>query len=185
MSTEESSSTSVTPVTDSLLTPKEELEVACAMAASFQANIQHADGKGGMLAVLVSGVVTLMITQAEQLRSGVSGSSPTAVALIVALSVSAVALAVTGLQLAAVLRPRLTPPNPVNRFAFPSLANRVRRPTIGSTTADLCVEAWALNELLAAIALAKHRRIMSAVAGTVALVIACLASLVLSVAANG
>ncbi|GLY25527.1 hypothetical protein [Micromonospora sp. NBRC 101691] len=162
------------------LTPKEELDLACTIAASFQQNIQHADSKGSMLAVLASGVVTLVVTQADQVRDGLTGARPVAVAFVVTLVVLVAALVTTGLHLAAALRPRITPPGPANRFAFPAVAGR---DTWSSDirVGDLRTEAWALNRLLADIALAKHQHIVGAIRGVALLVVACLTILVLGV----
>ncbi|WJK42612.1 hypothetical protein O7608_09680 [Solwaraspora sp. WMMA2056] len=168
---------------DDDLTLKEELDVACAITASFQASIQHADTKGSMLAVLVSGVVTLLVTQAGPLRATLGGAGPAAV-LVVVLTVLVAALAATGLHLAAALRPRITPPGPTNRFAFPAMAGTDPPPAGGTRSGDLRAEAWALNRLLAEIALTKHRHIAAAIRGTVLLVVAGLASLVLSAGAG-
>ncbi|WFE24865.1 hypothetical protein O7623_15615 [Solwaraspora sp. WMMD791] len=169
---------------DDDLTLKEELDVACAITASFQASIQHADTKGSMLAVLVSGVVTLLVTQAGPLRATLSGAGPTAAVLVVVLTVLVAALAATGLHLAAALRPRITPPGPTNRFAFPAMAGTDPPRDGGPGPGDLRAEAWALNRLLAEIALTKHRHIAAAIRGTVLLVVAGLASLVLSAGAG-
>ncbi|MFE0591252.1 hypothetical protein [Micromonospora echinospora] len=163
------------------LTPKEELDLACTIAASFQQNIQHADSKGSMLAVLASGVVTLVVTQAEQVRDGLTGARPVAVAFVVTLVVLVAALVTTGLHLAAALRPRITPPGPANRFAFPAVAGRDTRSSDGIRVGDLRAEAWALNRLLADIALAKHQHIVGAIRGVALLVVACLTILVLGV----
>lgn len=147
------------------LTPFEELQVAMNVTASFQTAIQQADAKAGMLIAVHTGLLALVAaTTDDTVRRLVLGDGPTswaAAAAWTALAVFTAATVAGGTFLFQTVRPRLSPPGPENRFAFPSLRPG-GQPVAAQTAAQLCTQAWQHAATVAEIALTKHRHIRRA-----------------------
>lgn len=155
---------------------RERLALATSINGSFQANIQHADTKAGMLAVACSGMVTAMLTQSDHVVHALRASpllvGPGLVAWVVVMVVAVV-------HLARVLRPRTAPPAPDNHFAFPAVAAGGTAGLRQMPADELCDQAAALGGALARIAMVKYRAVGSALTASVglaALTVACLIS---------
>ncbi|MER7167863.1 Pycsar system effector family protein [Micromonospora sp. NPDC000207] len=147
------------------LTPFEDLQVAMNVTASFQTAIQQADAKAGMLIAVHTGLLALVATTTgDTVRRLVLGDGPTSWATVAAWTALAVFTAATvagGTFLFQTVRPRLSPPGPENRFAFPSV-RPAGQPVGAQTAAQLCAQAWQHTATVAEIALAKHRHIRRA-----------------------
>lgn len=160
--------------------PAEELGIATAIGSTFQVTIQHADNKAALITVMLSGIVTALVSQQDQVVTMLRGGGPEAIWLTGSLVVAGLALVITGLGLAGTVWPRLSPAAPGNHFAFPAVAGARELGLRGATIEDLCLQAWALNRSLATIATAKHRRVTVAIFGTAVFAVTTIAGLALS-----
>lgn len=156
---------------------RERLALATSINGSFQANIQHADTKAGMLAVACSGMVTAMLTQSDHVFHALR-ASPLLIGPGLAAWASALIVAVV--HLARVLRPRTAPPAPDNHFAFPAVATGGAADLRQLPADELCDQAAALGGVLARIAMVKYRAVGAALTASVALATLTVACLILA-----
>jgi hypothetical protein len=159
--------------------PADELGLATSIGASFQVTIQHADSKAGMIAVMLSGIATVLLSQQDEMVAALAGNGPATRWLTAVLVVTGLALVVTCLGVAGAVWPRLAPPAAGNHFSFPAVAAAPAVGLGGATTEDLCAQAWSLNQRLAAIATAKHRQVSIAIAGMTVVALAAVPLLIL------
>ncbi|SCG67454.1 MULTISPECIES: hypothetical protein [Micromonospora] len=170
--------------TDAPLSPSEELMVVGMINSSFQLATQQADSKVSMLLVVHPGVTAVLASQLDQVVGLLV--EPRSLSLLAAPAVLAFTLAflVSGYHLMQGLRPRLTPPAPTNRFAFPAIAAGTADTTGPAGAAALCAESWALARMLADIAMTKNRHVSKSLSWVSVMVTTALTLLALGVLAG-
>jgi hypothetical protein len=137
------------------------MDLAAGIAQSFQVAVQQADSKVAMLLIVHPGASLLVVSQLNGLGAVLGAGGLRAGLAIAALAVFAVAFAAVGVETFLALRPRITPPAPGNRFAFPAVAAGGRSPLEG-TAEELARECWEHAEVLARIATVKNQHVLAA-----------------------
>lgn len=144
------------------MAPADELASRLVTVESFQASIRHADAKAG---ALFSGLSALLMLATGDLpaarmacRMGTAPRSGLVLCGVMLLAGTVVSAA----RLAAAIHPRFAGADrDANRFAFPSVARHGYLD--GSQVSKQLQEAATLAQLLAGIAVAKHRQVARAV----------------------
>lgn len=155
-----------------------ELTAALGALASFQSQTQQTDGKASMLLAVQVGLGAVLATQVPQV---VVGAGPGWTGLVARLAAAAYLLTfcVVGYLLVQVVRPRVGPIRPGDRFGLPVPAGPgsggsvgapgVRAPTQGA--ARCTEEAWRAAGTVAQIAARKVYYVGRAVGWTAAMVV--------------
>ncbi|MFY1652190.1 hypothetical protein ACN27J_15010 [Solwaraspora sp. WMMB762] len=144
------------------LSPAEELQVATAINASFQAATAQADSKVNMLVVVHPGATLIAVSQAGQI-AGVVAHGGLQAALAILLTVAfMVCFVASGHHIIAALRPRTAVAGDANVFAFP-LVRPGGATLSGYTVEQLATQAWQLAGVLAEIARTKYRHVRKSI----------------------
>ncbi|GLW07860.1 hypothetical protein Misp01_29900 [Microtetraspora sp. NBRC 13810] len=142
------------------LTHAESLTVALTALATFNGYVQQAETKVTAVVTVHLGAAALAATQSGGLAPLWAAGLPTAAAAVVLLLTFALGFLSAGYHLAIALRPDLRAPLGANRFGLVRTAeNAAPSPSRVKTQME---EIRLLVEVLAEVALRKHRRVRSA-----------------------
>ena len=171
------------PPPDPPLTPAEEIAVAGTINASFQVATQQADSKVSMLLVVHSGIAVVVSTHLREAVALVASGGAAGLTAVPLLAAVMVGFLISGYHLMQGLRPRLIPPAPDNRFAFPAVATGAlggpEAPAAGVASGRLRAEAWESARRLAEIAMVKNQHVVRALNWMALMVLAALAAMTL------
>ncbi|WP_158891099.1 Pycsar system effector family protein [Amycolatopsis anabasis] len=156
-----------------------ELTTALATITLFQGAVQHADEKVRTL-VAVQGMLTALLTVQFGLLANSTGAAPARGLAFALLGLFAVAFAVSSHQLVQALRPRLPGTSGDNRFAFPAVATFDRTWAPQGTARNQGEQAREVAQLLAELAMRKHRHVRRSLVGMAGMLTSTLATLLLT-----
>ncbi|GAA1196031.1 hypothetical protein F4556_003680 [Kitasatospora gansuensis] len=143
------------------------LTVALSALTAFQGYVQQADSKVNTLLVVHTGGVVAVVSALAGRDAPVRFPLPT----LLVMAGFAIAFLLSGFHVLQALRPRLDPPVPPSRFAITGINHLGLGHATGVDPAAQRIEAWAMAQLLAQIALVKNQHLARATPWTAAMLV--------------
>ncbi|WP_326611246.1 hypothetical protein OIE62_22305 [Streptomyces scopuliridis] len=142
-----------------------------AVLASLQTSTQFADAKVGILGAVQAGLIATAIPRGDAVHEAWARGGPGAWIAVGLLVLHVTAFLPAVYCVAQALRPRLGPPPTPNRFSLPLLAAGDGTPPVPDVNRER-EEIWRLIQVLARVAMTKHRYIARGVLWTGVMVVA-------------
>jgi hypothetical protein len=155
--------------------PADELATTLTTVSLFHGAVLHADDKARTVVAIQT---MLMATVAAQSAFLVASGAARAAQLVI-LAIFATGYVQSSCHLLRALLPRMAPTSMYNRFAFPSVSTGPGAMQL--PIQEQCVHAYEVSQILARLAMVKHRHIRRAIYGTCVLFVSAIGSLVLHV----